>query len=416
MSFSYRGLPALTLLNAVLVLLVLTVAGALALPLSSAWTELRQARNVATLAESDRLPYESGAALLSSRDESQALLLTEARMADPVAGEYLMARQYAWSALESLGAECTSVGSAFTANTPLDTAQQQNIAGFRASVRQSLSNLDDLLVRPGASHALTAATVAARDTIAKLFAYRDEAYAGIGGPNPVSADAWSRNCNAPYSATLNVADAAIAGMADHAAQREHTALLSLIGIAVGMLASMVLSVAALLLVRRRVEMPVRNLTGAIRRLSVHDFTTPVLALPYPDEFGAMALALERLRLASSGMKATARTMPATAWQTSHQDPVAMDAAMQASAAMRTVAAASAEVAASIAEIRRRMSQSGRNTERAAEDAWRSDGMVRALAATTSRIGDVVGAAFELSRQAEQLSDDVSRFTTAIKAA
>ena len=46
--------------------------------------------------------------------------------------------------------------------------------------------------------AVLAAAAVARDTIVKAFAWRDAAYASLGGATPVSATVWGNTCNAPF--------------------------------------------------------------------------------------------------------------------------------------------------------------------------------------------------------------------------
>jgi methyl-accepting chemotaxis protein len=93
--------------------------------------------------------------------------------------------------------------------------------------------------------------------------------------------------------------------------------------------------------------------------------------------------------ASAEMQATARSMSATAARTDTQASSVATAAEEASAAVQTVAAAAEELSTSISEITRQVSQSARISERAVDDARRTDGIVRALAEGAEKIGKVV---------------------------
>jgi methyl-accepting chemotaxis protein len=92
---------------------------------------------------------------------------------------------------------------------------------------------------------------------------------------------------------------------------------------------------------------------------------------------------------ATDMKTTARGMSETATQTSEQSAIVAAAAQEADAGMQTVAAASEELASSISEITRQVSHAATISERAVQDAQRTDTIVRALADGAHKIGDVV---------------------------
>jgi methyl-accepting chemotaxis protein len=186
---------------------------------------------------------------------------------------------------------------------------------------------------------------------------------------------------------------------------------------------------------RAISVPITALTGAMRRLTEHDMTTEIVALGRKDEIGAMAgsvqmfkdnmlkadqaIAVEAVEraakeqratrmealvrafeakvaqlvglLASSAteMEATARSMSATAGQTTQQAESVAGAAEEASAGVQTVAASAEELSSSISEISRQVAQSSKITEKAVSDARRTDVTVRALAESAQRIGQVV---------------------------
>ncbi len=89
------------------------------------------------------------------------------------------------------------------------------------------------------------------------------------------------------------------------------------------------------------------------------------------------------------LQATAQSMSATATQTNQQATTVATAADEASAGVQTVAAAAEELTASIQEISRQVARSAKTTEKAVEDARRTDTIVRALADGAQKIGDVV---------------------------
>jgi methyl-accepting chemotaxis protein len=373
----------------------------------------------------------------------------EARMADPVVGDYLLARQYSWSVRDGLGSECSSSRAAFGGNAPVDDATMRRVAGFRGSARRAAADLDNLLARPNAPSAILAARDLAKDAIAKAIQYRDAAYASLGGANPVTAAAWGVDCSAPYELVLGVADAAIAGMSSYAQDRRQAALWGFAAASLAALAAALLVAAALIFVRRRVAVPIEGITLAIQRIAAHDLATPVATPSHRDELGAMAVVLEELRqgaaqaerltaeqdstriakaryaerleslvrgyeartiqlvgalaTASTELGHTARTMSTTAGEADRQAATVTAAAGEVSVTVQNVAGAADELTASIGEISRQVAQSAQIAGRAVEDARQTDSIVRDLARNAEKIGDVVRLIGDIAGQTNLLA-------------
>jgi len=389
-----------------------------------------------------------GAVTVGLNDLSRAIA-AEARLADPVIGEDVLARQYSWSIRDSVGTECSATRSLFTAHKAIDAADRLVVAGLRGEARRSLATLDDLLARAGAPHALVAAAVVAKQATTKAFAERDIAYADAGGPNAMSSTAWQDSCTRPFDPILTVATAAIAGMAQRADDRHAAAVVQLAIIGAALLIGIGGGLFGLRMIQRRVVSPVRSLTGSIARLADHDFATPVPAMARADEFGAMATTLEDLRLgvaeaerltaesaaqqtaredrtkrlealvrsfelkveqlvgllasAATELEATAQSMSATAGRTNQQASTVASAAEEAGIGVQTVAAAAEELSSSIMEIGRQVAQSTSITGRAVEDARRTNGIVLALSESARKIGDVVGLISTIASQTNLLA-------------
>ena len=200
------------------------------------------------------------------------------------------------------------------------------------------------------------------------------------------------------------------------------------------LATVVAALAGFAIIRA-VSVPITALTGAMRRLAEHDMTTEIAGRDRKDEIGVMAgsvqvfkdnmikadqlIAAEKVEraakekrtagletlvhdfeakvgqlvglLASSAteMEATARSMSATAGQTTQHASTVAAAAEEASVGVQTVAASAEELSSSISEITRQVAQSSKIAEKAVSDARRTDATVRALADGALRIGTVV---------------------------
>ena len=82
----------------------------------------------------------------------------EARIADPVVGEFVLARQEAWAVRVALGDECSLVRPVFANATPIKPDLRERITERRGAANQVIAMLGDLTSRPGMSAGLIAAT------------------------------------------------------------------------------------------------------------------------------------------------------------------------------------------------------------------------------------------------------------------
>lgn len=381
-------------------------------------------------------------------DLSQALA-GRARIADPVIGEYVLARQDAWSVRVAMGDECASARPLFTGNQPPSPALSQKIAGLRGAARQSLNAIATLLARPGVPQPLLTGQSIVREAMAQGYAFRNMAYASLGKPGQVSPADFSNGCDAPFNKVLTLADIAVTGMAQHAAQRYDAAWWKLVVLTVLTFGAIALGIAAFLIVRRRVALPVRILSTSIGRLSERDYVTPVPELAYADEFGAMARTLEVLRAgaaaagemaaeqeaeraakqaradqlaalvrdfegkvgglvgvlssASTELEATAKSMSSVAGNATQQAAAVAKSAEEGGASVQGVAAATEQLSASIGEIGRQVAQSAKVSGKAVEEARRTGSIVRALADGAKQVGEVVGLINSIAGQTNLLA-------------
>jgi methyl-accepting chemotaxis protein len=208
-----------------------------------------------------------------------------------------------------------------------------------------------------------------------------------------------------------------------------------VGIIGALLLALALSALAGYGIIRGVSHPITAMNAAMRRLAEHDMTTEIAGRGRKDEIGAMATTVQVFKeniakadqlfaekeasqvhrekrsahldallrdfeakaaqlvglvsSAATELESTARSMSATAGQTTEQATGAATAAAEASSGVQTVAASAEELSSSIAEISRQVAQSSKITEKAVADARRTDATVRALAEGAQRIGTVV---------------------------
>ncbi len=229
---------------------------------------------------------------------------------------------------------------------------------------------------------------------------------------------------------LNTADGR--AIADHGEEVYHSGRLWILA-ALGLAVALCLS-AGLFMVRS-VTAPIRTLTSTMGRLAQRQLAIPVEGTERGDEIGAMARAvqvfkdglieadrlaaaeaeeqrakqrrneaverlvrdfegtvsgaLESVGASAGQLDGTARGMAEVARRTSGEATAASAAAGQTSANVQTVASATEEMASSIHEIGRQVARSTAIAGQAVEQATHSNGMVRGLAETAQKIGEVV---------------------------
>jgi methyl-accepting chemotaxis protein len=214
-------------------------------------------------------------------------------------------------------------------------------------------------------------------------------------------------------------------------------------------AGMLLGVLLAFVIGRGIARPIAGLTSAMARLADGDKGVDVPSCAARDEIGAMARAVEvfkhnaiaadraaaaqaaeqaakaeraarlaelvlgfegkvgnlagQFAAAATALESTAQGLSGTAGLTNQQAATVAGAAEEASAGVQTAAASAEELTASIDEISRQVAESTRMTGKAAADARRTDGIVRALAEGARKIGDVVGLITNIAGQTNLLA-------------
>ncbi|HXI07309.1 MAG: methyl-accepting chemotaxis protein [Bradyrhizobium sp.] len=216
-----------------------------------------------------------------------------------------------------------------------------------------------------------------------------------------------------------------------------------------LIAVLVASAGLIVMVRRRICVPIVSLTSRMSRLADGEVTEAIPGAERTDEIGAMAAAVQvfkdnmiradrlaaekqaendgkmrraqvlddltrafetkvteligGLSRASSTMESTAQSMTSTAVQTNSQAAVVAAASEQTSTNVQTVASATEELSSSIAEIGRQVAQSTEIAARAVDNARRTGDSARALAEGAQKIGDVVTLIQSIAEQTNLLA-------------
>jgi methyl-accepting chemotaxis protein len=123
-----------------------------------------------------------------------------------------------------------------------------------------------------------------------------------------------------------------------------------------------------------------------------------------DEFEAGVKGIvQMVSAAATELQATARSMSATADETSRQSTAATASSEQASMNVETVASATEELSASISEIGRQVDESTRIAAQAVRETELTNGQIRTLADAAQKIGDVVQLINEIASQTNLLA-------------
>jgi methyl-accepting chemotaxis protein len=250
-------------------------------------------------------------------------------------------------------------------------------------------------------------------------------------------------------APLGIRDVALKIAGERTVQSRRAAMTRVILIAAVLLVLVAVTTVAMLVLTRRIVLPVVALTDAIDRIARRDYAASIPGTQRSDEVGRMAGAIATLRegamaaeqaaaeqaaeraakeqrairlaelvqgfeakvgslvgqLASAAgeLEGTAGSMSMSAATSGKLAGTVAGAAGEASASVQTLAAAAEELTSSIGEISRQVAQSADMAGRAASEASRTDTTVRALAENAQRIGDVIGLISSIAGQTNLLA-------------
>ncbi|GIL40968.1 methyl-accepting chemotaxis protein [Rhodospirillales bacterium TMPK1] len=395
--------------------------------------------------------YAQAGAVSESLNDASRFIAAEARIADAEVGELVTIRQLAWNAREQIGSECSLTRGTIATGAKLKPDMRAQLERYRGSAQGALAGVDDILVRAALSPPVRTAADTARNNLKANIAQRDEIYGKLddSGTAHTSPEEWTKVCNGPFGPLIGLADAANGAMRESADKRHGDAQTRLLIATAGLLVALATAVGAGLIVRRRVQTPLKTLIAAIEPMARRNYSEPVTQFNRSDEFGTMAATLETLRqgaieaerlsaaqleaqkaelargeriaqlcqdfdhrvaqaiemLASAAteMRASAETMSTTADETSRQATVVAAASEEASANVQTVAAATEELSASIAEIGQRVGHSATIAGSAVARAGSTNDKVQGLTEAVGRIGEVVGLIQSIASQTNLLA-------------
>jgi methyl-accepting chemotaxis protein len=258
-----------------------------------------------------------------------------------------------------------------------------------------------------------------------------------GGKAGVSADVFNADILPRLASLLEPANLALDVAIEQATAQRAVALRTLIAYAGILAAGLLIVVTAFVVIARRVVRPLHVIRDRMARLADGELTIEAPYAERGDEIGALGRTMavfrdkltdgERLRAeradddaraaarrrqemhaladhfdeavgsvvglvasAATQLESSARTLSATAEETSAQSTSVAAASEQASANVASVASATEELSASVSEISRQVAQSAEVAGLAVTEANETTGRVKGLAIAADRIGSIVG--------------------------
>jgi len=271
-----------------------------------------------------------------------------------------------------------------------------------------------------------------------------------GSPLPISQAQWGPSRLSVYDSLTNVAFAAIESARETAATARNEAKLEFIAQIFGLFLALIFSLAAMLLVTRRIARPLTLMTACMSRIASGSFTEAIPGMGRTDEIGGMAKAVEVFRAnlgrnkeleaenarnrdmaeqqrkamltdlaaqfetrvgsivdavaaSASALDGAARIMSRSAVDTSHRSTAVAAAAEEASANVTVVASSAEELGASVSEIGRQVQQSTEMSSAAVEEARLTAMIVGELSTSANRISDVLSLISTIAGQTNLLA-------------
>jgi methyl-accepting chemotaxis protein len=343
-------------------------------------------------------------------DRASTAIGNRVRMAGPELADLVELRTQAWALRAAYGLQCSLLRPLVARGARLDAKTTQELGRLRGAAGAAAERLTALVASPAADPDRARRTIAAVAAVNEGNRRIDQVIARLddgGQPVQPAAD-WTRDCNVPFEPTVALAtsaledEVAIAQAAQDAAARR----LAVAGAIVAGAALLALTTAWLM--RRRLTVPLHNLTKAIARLSGGDYATAVKLPRHHDELHVLAAAIESLRQQAG----QARTLAARQEQERARAAAEKKAALVAMAErIETSAAASLALvgkrATAMATVAEQMNASAAHTGTSARTA------AAAAATALSNVRTVAEAGEQLAGSVRDISRQVSHSTLAV---
>jgi methyl-accepting chemotaxis protein len=236
--------------------------------------------------------------LIKFIDKVSTELTVSIKLQDPYVDQLMELKQIAWVVRNAAGDAAVAVSFAVEGKPQTATPIDDYIARV-SKVRSTWAVLEDL----AGGLPLPASFAQARERVNRDYFGSDYIEIGMktlkeaaAGDPRLNVDQWTAMGMTRLSPLVAVAEAALNAARDHAANQYASALRGLILQIVLLLLAIGLFVGTMLVVTRRVTMPLQKLSEAMRKLAGGDFAVVLPGLERKDEIGAMANAVEEFKV------------------------------------------------------------------------------------------------------------------------
>ncbi|WP_052214100.1 methyl-accepting chemotaxis protein [Belnapia sp. F-4-1] len=357
-----------------------------------------------------------------------------------------------WDLRDAASRRVVPISIAMTAGRALTQAELESIAVASALLEASWRSIREMIAVAGSPSRLANAAASVQRLYFEEAAAKMQALIAAGragGTYPMTQAEFTAFATPSMQTLLLVRDAALEEAVARATATAERATAWFLTTLAGLFGFLALLGGLSWLLARQVVAPVVALTGTVQHLAAGACETPVPHRARRDEIGAMATAVEVLRIgaveaarlaaamaaeqaakaaraeqleaalrrfetemavglerfsaAAAPLEATADALAAAADTSRGQAAAMSGAAGSAAANVQTVAASAEELSASIAEVARQVADNARAAGRAAADAAATDAAVTGLSDTAQRIGEVVGLIGSIAGQTNLLA-------------
>jgi methyl-accepting chemotaxis protein len=392
-------------------------------------------------------------ALLATLEKISGNLTAAVNHNDPLIDQLLSIKQAAWLLRNTAGEASDLVATGLVATGSLPMEAQQTYTKTVGAIENSWNALESSTLGMQLSPQLAGAMGGAKSAYFNqdYLALRDRLIDQImvGSKTELTADQWTPQTAQRLGTAVAVAERALDEARDYAAA-QYSAASRALAVQIAMLTfAVLLTVGAMTAVTRRVIRPLHNMRDAMLKVAGGDLTVDSGYLDRRDEIGALAGALEtfkqqaadklaieaqerernagaaarqraievhvgefegvvrrmleELHEASGEMRKTSSNLSEVSRQTNERVQVAGKASGEAAMSVDSVASAAEELSASINDISQQATHAAGIASRAVSQARDTDGTVQGLAASASRIGEVVGLINTIASQTNLLA-------------
>jgi methyl-accepting chemotaxis protein len=237
--------------------------------------------------------------LITMLDDLSARMDRLIKLQDPFIDQLMQIKQLAWVTRDT-GGDANVMVTNTLGKQPLPADPMTVFTSNMAKHQMAWATLEQMAASLTLPAALTSAIAKAKqeffgpdfvalrtNTLKKLIA---------GEPPGITLQQWSSQSTPRLATLLAVAETALDVAKEHAARQQSAAMGQLVLQLVMLAAAAAFAVAMMLLVSRRVVMPLQGIQGAMLKLANGDFGVAVPGVERKDEVGAIANAVERFKV------------------------------------------------------------------------------------------------------------------------